>query len=219
MSDHDIDRFLEPGWFVDSEHPSVRAFAERAVGDAEGELARVQRLFVAVRDGLRYDPYSVSNRREDYRASAIAQMDRGYCTPKAILFAAALRAIGVPAKLGFADVKNHLTSEKLRASMGTDLFVYHGYVELRVEGRWIKVTPAFNASLCARFGVPPLELDGVHDAMLQAADGEGRRFMEYVTDHGTHADLPFDAMMAAFREAYATDTPNTDIEDEAFHAE
>ena len=28
--------------------------------------------------------------------------------------------------------------------MGTDLFVYHGYAELFLDGKWVKATPAFN---------------------------------------------------------------------------
>lgn len=212
----DLAPFLEPAWFVDSDHPDVVAYARAAAGDAVGDVERAARVFEAVRDGLRYDPYVVSNTPEDYKSSAILKQDRGYCTPKAILFAASLRALGIPAKLGFADVKNHLTSEKLRRSMGTDIFAYHGYVEVRTAGRWVKVTPAFNKELCERFGVPPLEFDGVNEALLQAADGEGRRFMEYVRDHGTFADLPFAAMMKAFLEIYDSERPTPDVEDEAF---
>ena len=65
-----------------------------------------------------------------------------------------------------------------------------------------KASPAFNAELCARFGVPPLELDGERDALLQAYDGRGERLMEYVADRGVHVELPFDAMMRTFAETY-----------------
>lgn len=213
-----LERALSPTDLIDSDHPAVIAFAREAVGDAETDQEKAARLFTAVRDGLRYDPWSFSLDREHFRASAIVGRDRGFCVPKAVLLAAAARAVGIPALVGFADVKNHLSSDKLRRSMGTDLFVYHGYTALHLGGRWVKATPAFNRSLCDRFGVPVLELDGVHDAMLQSHDGEGREYMEYVRDHGTYDDVPFEQMLEAWRRAYGgAGIDPGDGPDPAFH--
>lgn len=198
----DVTELLAPTYFVDSDHPDVALFARRAIGDAVTERERASRLFRAVRDGLRYDPYSVTFERDDYRASSIVRRDRAYCVPKAILLAAAARALGIPARLGFADVRNHLSSEKLIRALGTDLFVFHGYVELWIEGQPHKASPAFNAALCERFGVAPLEFDGTADALLQPYDGAGHRLMEYVNDRGLYLDLPYDEMMRAFAETY-----------------
>ncbi|MGH7821268.1 MAG: hypothetical protein ACREQ9_16005, partial [Candidatus Binatia bacterium] len=116
--------------------------------------------------------------------------------------AAAARAVGVPSRLGFADVRNHLTTPKLREMMGSDLFVFHGYTELYLEGRWVKATPAFNLALCQRFGVLPLEFDGRTDSIFHAFDAENRRHMEYLRDHGSFAEFPFERMAASFLEAY-----------------
>ena len=77
--------------------------------------------------------------------------------------------------------------------MGTDLFVFHGYVAMEVDGAVHKASPAFNRELCARFGVPPLEFDGTADALMHAYDGSGHRYMEYVKDRGLHLDLPLEA--------------------------
>ncbi len=207
----DLARWLAPGRFVECDAPSVVAFAARATAGAVDPVERAVRLFYAVRDGIRYDPYGASDRAEDYRASAIVGRPTGFCIPKAILLTAVARAAGIPARLGFADVRNHFQSEKLRARMGTDLFVFHGYAELWLEGRWLKATPAFNVELCERFGVPPLEFDGRSDALFQPYDAAGRRSMEYVRERGTFDDLPFDEMVAAFREHYAglTDAPGS----------
>lgn len=196
--------WLAPTTFVDSDHPSVIAFAREACGEAETAKERATLLFRAVRERFRYDPYSFSPDPNALKASSVLAHDRAWCVPKAVVLCAAARASGIPARLGFADVRNHLASEKLLRVLGTDLFVFHGYVELVVDGAHVLATPAFNAALCARFGVPVLELDGEHDAMLQAFDAEGRRHMEYVRDRGRFTDLPFDAIMAAFREHYAT---------------
>jgi transglutaminase-like putative cysteine protease len=121
---------------------------------------------------------------------------------KAALLAAASRAVGLPSRLGFADVRTHLTTERMRRAMGTDLFVFHGYAELYLEGRWVKATPAFNRTLCERFDVAPLEFDGRHDSLFQQADRQGHRYMEYVRDRGQFDDLPLATIHAAFVEHY-----------------
>ena len=155
--------------FLDIEHESVRAFTAAAIGDASSDRDKARRLFAAVRDQIRYDPYTVSDDPAHYRASFVLETGRAYCVPKAVLLTAVCRAAGIPALLGFADVRNHLQTEALRALMGgTDLFVYHGYSHLYVNGRLMKATPAFNTELCARFGVPPVDFDGEHDALLHA---------------------------------------------------
>jgi transglutaminase-like putative cysteine protease len=172
------------------------------VETARAPREKAVRLFYAVRDRIRYDPYTVSRQREEYRASRIAGADRAFCIPKALLLAALARGEGIPSRLGFADVRNHLASDQLRARMGTDLFVFHGYAELHLEGSWVKATPAFNQSLCERLGVLPLEWDGTHDAIFHPFDAEGRRHMEYVRDRGTWPDLPFEEMVQVLGETY-----------------
>ena len=159
-------------------------------------------LFAAVRDGVRYDPYSVSGDPEDHRASNVLGSDSGYCVQKSVALTAAARAAGIPARLGFADVRNHLSTERLRATMGTDVFIWHGYSVFFVGGRWTKASCAFNAELCARFGVAPLDFDGRQDALLHAYSGDGSRYMEYVRDRGTYPDLPLAAMLADLRATY-----------------
>lgn len=210
--------FLRPGRFVDSEHPEIVAFAAEVTAGATTPAERAARLFRAVRDRLHYDPYSVSTDPSDYVASALLRRDRAYCIPKAVLLCAAARAAGIPARLGFADVRNHLASEKLRAAMGTDLFVFHGYVELWLDDKPVKASPAFNASLCARFRVPPLELEGGRDALLHAYDSTGQRYMEYVRERGLYLDLPLDQILSAFGEVYGRREVIGRDDDDAFRA-
>ena len=193
---------LEPTAFIDSESEAVRAFVDRVAGDATDEHDVVAALFAAVRDGVRYDPYNVSGDPEDYRASNVLRSDRGYCVQKSVALTATARAAGIPSRLGFADVKNHLQSARLREAMGTDLFIWHGYSTFHVGGRWTKASSAFNSELCARFGVPPLEFDGREDALLHAFTADGSKYMEYVHDRGTYQDLPLSTMLASFRETY-----------------
>jgi transglutaminase-like putative cysteine protease len=202
--------------FLDAGHPHVRALAQ---GDAgEDAVAVARRLYLAVRDGFLYDPYSLDLTRGGCRASAVVERGRGYCVTKAVLLAAAARAAGIPSRLGFADVRNHLATERLRQLMGTDVFYWHGYAELFLRERWVKATPAFNATLCAKLGVAPLEFDGESDAVFQPFDGSGRRFMEYVNDRGSFDDLPFEELRAGMIHHYpalAGFVPSGDFEKEA----
>jgi transglutaminase-like putative cysteine protease len=188
--------------FIDAEHPTVHAFARRAVADAATDRDRVSRLFSAVRDEIRYDPYQLSHQPPDYVASNVINRGVAYCIPKAVLLTAAARSLDIPARLGFSDVRNHLQSPKLAERMGTDVFVFHGYSELYVDGAWRKATPAFNAELCARFGVPPLTFDGSADALLHPFTADGSLYMEYIRDRGVYADLPLSMILEAFTALY-----------------
>ena len=76
------------------------------------------RLYYAVRDGLRYDPYNTPMKREAYRASTTLAAGHGYCVNKAGLMAAVCRAVGIPARVGYADVRNHMTTKRLSRADG-----------------------------------------------------------------------------------------------------
>lgn len=197
--------FLDPAAYIDSDSPEIRAFAACALDGLPEEASTTQkaiRLFEQVRDGLRYDPFSFALTADAYRASRIAGLEAAFCVPKAILLTAVLRTAGIPAAVGFADVRNHLNSPKLRELMDTDLFIYHGYVQLWLDGKTFKVTPSFNIDLCERFGVKPLVFDGKTDALLHEFDTNDQRHMEYVRDRGIYADAPVEEFLAAFKRTY-----------------
>ncbi len=196
-----IPSHLAPTRFLDFDHPAVAAFARRKAGEG-APRERAVRLFYAVRDGIRYDPYAFRISPEWLRASRTLEAGFGWCTPKAILLAACCRAEGIPARLGFADVKNHLATERLLRFMDVDRFIWHGFVSLLLDGRWVKATPTFNIEMCERFGVLPLEFDGKSDSLLQPYDARNQRHMEYVRDRGLFDDLPFEAFAAELRASY-----------------
>ena len=193
--------FLESGRYIDSDHPAVISFSNKN-SSGKNNLERAISLYYAVRDGIRYNPFLDYSREESFQASHCIIAGEGFCVGKAALLAACARADGIPARVGFADVKNHLTTPALRARMGSDLFVYHGYTELLLEDKWVKATPAFNVELCQRFKVKPLEFDGREDSIFHPFDEDNRRHMEYLRDRGSHADVPVAEIMRVFREAY-----------------
>jgi transglutaminase-like putative cysteine protease len=193
--------YLSPGRYVDSAHPAVQAFSKKnSPGTTEKE--RAISLYYAVRDQIRYNPFLDFSDPEVFRASAVLEAGQGFCVGKASLLAACARAAGIEARLGFADVKNHLTTPRLAETMGSDLFIYHGYTDLRIDGRWVKATPAFNLALCTRFRVKPLEFDGRADSIFHPFDEDDRRHMEYLRERGVYADVPVDDIQREFRAAY-----------------
>jgi len=200
-----IEDLLKPGIFIDSGSRGIQRFTREALQGLEksSDEQKAMRLFEVVRDKIRYDPYSFSVEPEQYRASIVADAEAAFCVPKAILLTACLRAAGIPAAIGFADVRNHLNSEKLKAAMKTDMFVYHGYVQLWLGENSYKVTPAFNTELCERFGVKPLNFDGHSDALFHEFDAKGQRHMEYVLDHGIFSDVPIETLFTAYRQTYS----------------
>ena len=214
MANEDLTQYLLPTSLIDSDHPSVKELSHNIAGHITSPSEKAVRLYNWVRDEIVYDPYSPFHKPEHYRASEVLKRGRAFCVPKASLCCALARAQSIPCRLAFADVRNHLATKRFLERLGSDLFVYHGYVELFLNGRWVKASPTFNKELCARFGVPPLEFDGVHDAVFQAyvppvddegvvlPDHEPRRFMEYVAFHGTRADVPIDEILAAWEKAY-----------------
>jgi len=201
MLDHSKEIYLMPGRFVDSDHPSVIEFAQGHVsGNSERE--RAVSLYNAVRDEILYDPYLPVTQPESYRASDAVKTARGWCVPKSALLTACCRINGIAARPGFADVRNHMATKRLLDMLGCDLFVWHSYTEILIDGVWVKATPAFNTKLCERFGLKPLEFDGKSDSLFHEFDKKGQRHMEYLRDRGAFMDVPFEQIVATFKTTY-----------------
>lgn len=201
MSD-DPAEFLRPGPTVESDDARILAHATRAVGDAATAKERAIRLYYAIRDEVRYDPYTASLEVDGLRATRTLAIGRGWCNSKAILLAAGCRALGIPARLGYADVRNHLSTEKMRQRMRTDVFYWHGFTSIHLDGQWVKATPAFNIELCEKFGLHPLEFDGEADSIYHPFDMAGNRHMEYLNYRGEFAEPPLPEMLATFQREY-----------------
>ncbi len=189
-------------FFMDYDHEIVKEFIANNSSPEKSKEERTIELYYAVRDAIRYDPYTYSFEKETFKASDVVNAGRAWCVPKSILFTACCRAIGVPAKLGFADVRNHLSTEKMRQSMKTDIFIWHGYTSVFLHGKWVKATPAFNIELCTKFGLKPLEFDGTEDSIYHPFDVSGNQHMEYLKDHGTFDEFPFEQMVAECKAFY-----------------
>ena len=207
----ELDQFLSPSVVIDSTHVDVVGFACSHTSNALADRDKAVSLYYAVRDMIRYDPYCINLAAAEMKASATLQAKRGWCVTKAVLLAASCRALSIPARLGFADVRNHLSTERLRRKMKTDLFYWHGYTEMFLDGKWVKATPAFNIELCERFRLLPLEFDGAEDSLYHPFDAEGNRHMEYVNQRGWYADVPLDEIAETFRTEYGSSESESDF--------
>ncbi len=203
--DTEMMQFIEPTATVDSDNPLIVEFARRSSGDARDPGTQATRLYYAVRDGIRYDPYTLDLSVHGLKASTTLSAQRGWCVSKAIVLAACCRVFKIPARLGFADVRNHLTTARMRAVMKTDVFFWHGYTSIFLDGRWVKATPAFNIELCEKFRFKPLEFDGCSDSIYHPFDLDGKQHMEYLRYRGEFADVPLKDMMETFQREYQPD--------------
>lgn len=201
----DFEHFLKPTRIVDSDAPVVMDYGRKVVGDCKDPVEQAVRLYLAVRDNIRYDPYAPFYLPEHYRASYVLKRGRSFCIPKASLLCALARAAGIPARVGFATVRNHLATRQLIEYLGSDIFVYHAFADLYLEGQWVKATPAFNRELCERHKVPPLGFNGREDSLFHPFNSENRKFMEYIEYTGTYADIPVSEILNAWKRAYGED--------------
>lgn len=198
-----MERYLQPTAFFDYNQPELKAWIDKQLeGVASDSVEQIKVLYLAVRDGIAYNPYVFRTEPETFSASFALSSGETYCIPKAVLLGAAARYLGIPSRLGLADVRNHLSSPKLIEWLQSDIFRMHGFIELYLNGRWVKATPAFNKQLCELMNVEPLEFDGVNDSVFQEYTETGEAHMEYVNDHGVFDDVPHDFILAGIKSAY-----------------
>lgn len=197
-----MNAYLSPSRFIDSDHPAVVEFAVKHRGTSADLSDQAVSLYYAVREAIRYNPYTFSRDPRTLSASFALASRESYCVPKATLLAACARHCGIPARIGLADVRNHLSTPRLIALLKSDVFAMHGYTELYLRGRWVKATPAFNAQLCELFDVPPLAFDGINDSVFHPFNRQGQRSMEYVVDHGQFTDVPEAFFFAHLQKCY-----------------
>jgi transglutaminase-like putative cysteine protease len=189
--------------FLDHTAPEVAEFVARSAPAPDASpLERTVALYYAVRDGLRYEVYGADLSRPGLRASQVLRAGSGMCLHKSVVYAAALRACGIPSRLVLTDVRNHLSSPRLRELVGGDVFRFHCLTSVYIGQRWLRATPVFNKTLCRLYKIAPLEFDGAADSVYHPWDQQGRRHMEFLHDHGEFADLPYDLVITGLRAAH-----------------
>jgi transglutaminase-like putative cysteine protease len=197
------DQHLQPTPIIDSDHEAVQAFTRQHTGNSGNPIDQAVSLYYAVRDGIRYNPYKFELTVNGLKASTTLAQGEAWCVPKAALLAACCRVMGIPARVGYADVRNHLSTKRMRDAMQTDVFHWHGYTTIFLDGKWVKATPAFNVELCEKFRLRTLEFDGQNDSIYHPFDLDGNRHMDYILFRGEYDDVPLEEMQATFKEVYS----------------
>jgi len=198
-----MEKYLQPTDILDSDSKIVADYLNGILDDKEyPPRERAIKLYLHVRDDIKYNPYLPFYKPEHYRSSNVIKTKQGFCIGKAGLLCSLARRSGIPARLGFATVKNHLSTKQLTDFLGTNIITYHGYTELWLDDHWVKATPAFNSELCALHKVKPLEFDGINDSIFHEFNSEKSRFMEYIDYHGEFADIPLDIILKSWEDIY-----------------
>ena len=131
-ADRDLERYLKPESFIESDAPEIRAEAEKMVAGITGTRARAERLVREVNSYVEKRPtVSLPSALEVLRTRV------GDCNEHTALFVAMARALGIPARIsvGLAYVRG--------------AFYYHAWPEVYIDegqdrGLWLPVDPTFN---------------------------------------------------------------------------
>lgn len=192
--------FLEETPSLNYNHTDFKQFLKE-FNISKNSTKNAIEIYYKIRDHFLYDPYHLDLRKEVLVASEIIQKKRAWCVEKALVMVTCCRAIGIPARFGFAIVTNHIGVEKLAKYLKRNEIVFHGYVEVFLENKWIKCTPAFDKRVCRVSGVSTLDWNGKTDSMFQEFEN-GKKFMEYLHFYGEFADIPFELMHNEMRKYY-----------------
>ncbi|MBN1802827.1 MAG: transglutaminase domain-containing protein [Candidatus Lokiarchaeota archaeon] len=196
--------YLQSNEFFDFNKKRVKQKAFEIVKDLSSKKEMLIALFYWVRDNIKYNMMSyVPEIKANFKASVTLRRKYGFCLSKSVLLSTFARAIGLPARIHAVDIINHKISPKVIDLMETNVFHYHAYSEVYIGGKWIKLAPVFDKNTAVKGGFLPLvEFDGENDALFSSTDLEGKPFVEYVKDRGTHETVPIEDIRRLFSKKY-----------------
>lgn len=197
-----LEKYTAATYYFDYETDVVQSFLKKWIKDDMTTKEKVIAIYYGIRDMWNYNAYKLYFKKEDWRASETMQRETGHCIDKAAMMVTCCRAIGVPARIFLAKIKNHIGVERLIEKLGTDELSPHGSAEIHLDGKWVKATPAFNASLCAKLNVATLDFNGEEDSLFQEFDKKGGIFMKYLEEYGHFEDLPLDFILDNIKRHY-----------------
>lgn len=198
------EQYLQSSEFFDFHKSIVKNKAVEITEGCKSDVEKAKALFYWVRDNIKYNmKLFIPKVKNNFKASKTIRKGQGFCVSKSILLSTLARAVGIPARIHLVDLINHLVSDKVTELMGTNIMHFHGFSELLIDGKWVKLTPSFDQETAIKGGFLPFcEFDGKNDAVFPTQDINGNPFGEYVGDRGIHAGLPLDEIDRVFQEKY-----------------
>lgn len=194
-------QYLQETQFLDFNHPNFDSFCSNISMDGLSKKELAIQLYLLVRDSFIYNPYHLDLTHSGLTSSNVLNKKRAWCVEKSNVLAALARKYEIPSRLGYAIVTNHIGVERLTSYLKRDEIVFHGYVELYLNEKWVKCTPAFDQRICKLTKVAPLDWDGETDSMFQAFEGD-TKFMEYLHFYGEFDDVPIELMNSEMKKYY-----------------
>lgn len=195
-----MQEYLQETLFLDFNNSVFETFLSK-IDETKPQKELAIDLYFLARDSFIYDPYHLNIRSEGLIASKLIGKKRAWCVEKSIVLATMARKFNIPSRLGYAIVINHIGVEKLMNYLRRAEIVFHGYVELYIEGKWVKCTPSFDRTTCRLANVSSLDWDGSTDSIFQEFE-KGKQFMEYTHYYGSFQDVPIELMNAEMKKYY-----------------
>lgn len=196
-----MEEYLQETAFLNFNHPAFDQFCTTIELKGMNQQEIAVQLYTLVRDAFLYDPYHLDLTESGLTASNVLLKKRAWCVEKSSVLAALARKHNIPSRLGYSIVTNHIGVERLTSYLKREEIVFHGYVELYLNEKWVKCTPAFDQRICKLTKVAVLDWDGETDSMFQAFEGDNK-FMEYLHFYGEFADVPIDLMNSEMKKYY-----------------
>lgn len=201
-TNHALDAYLTPAEFIDSNNPAVIDYAHQVTNGLKYDTEKAVELFYSVRDDFKFDLGHIDLHPSKLKASALVKRGIGTDIEKSTLLAAAARAVGIPSRVSFANLRSNLTAEQLGNVLQSDMLVFHSYVELWMGNHWVKLSPAFNREACDYLGLPPLDFGIPEEKVFKKHHKRKHKYLKYVHDYGDFPDLPYDLYISELRKYY-----------------
>lgn len=196
----ELEFFLEPAEGIQCAHPEVLALARQVARGSHNDVEAAGRLFEYVRDTVRYSVQVPYAPMEQYLALNTLQRGWGYCVQKSAVLVALARALGIPARLGLADIENHILPPAMVHMLGSNIIYYHCFAEWWIGGQWLKATPSFDRQLCTERGWRLVEFVPGANLMLPETDLAGNPHVSYIRYHGWRQGVPLEEMLQGWQE-------------------
>lgn len=197
-----MNKYLRSTQIINCDDETIQEQAQILTRGENSVVGRTVALFYFARDEIRYNPYASLYPME---ASSTLKRQYGFCIQKAALLVALVRAVGIPARLGFVNIRNHRLPDALIKMLGNNIIYFHGFAEFCINGKWLKATPAFDLNMCQENGIIPVEFDGRNHGVFHSHDVEGNPHIDYLDPMGSYDDVPMDEILEAATRAWGVE--------------
>jgi transglutaminase-like putative cysteine protease len=199
-----MEKYLRCTEIIDCDTESIVEKAQSLTEGLQTDREKAVALFYFVRDEIKHNPYATGMEYNRYKASLTLELGEGFCSHKSILLAALARVVGIPARIGFVAIHDHLISDTFKEMIGgINILPLHGYAEFFIEGKWVHASPSYDVAICQKNRYVTVEFDGMNNAKDSPYDRDGKKHIEHIKDHGTFDDLPWEWMWEYLRQHLA----------------